>query len=495
MVTVTRSDRDGRTTINDQALKPEYLNENLPCYHCDEFREVLPLLNVSQDIYEGQTRWIKDGMITDFSRAYKYLPKEEAEGGIPYANRLLRSLFSNFYQPTIQGFAGLLSQYQLTAEVPESIRENLKNINLQGANLRAFLSDLDEVSMRDGFVGVLVEYPKRPEIRSREEEQRIGLRPYFCKIERRDIINWSVSYGLDGALRLDMVVIRRKIARQKGTYGRECVEQFWVMQPGEYQIYEINGEGSDKAAVPIGDPVEVFNAKGDRLSYIPLVFYPIDKQDPFHLHPPLYDLALTNISHYQIYSEYREVLYKCNLPVPVRKGMPQGDLQAPLTIGPNSVVDVPEDGDFYFAEPTGSAIASTRTAIVDLETNMLRRSLSFFGQTGGMTNEEATLRSTQTKSTLTQMATDKESSVEQMFQIWSDWTGEGTGGGIVIDKSLLRSPLSAQAIQIYSSLVTQGQIDYQTFYEILKEGQALPEQIDVLTVMERSGRVRLDEDV
>ncbi|NER93615.1 MAG: DUF4055 domain-containing protein [Symploca sp. SIO1B1] len=478
-VTVKRQDLNGGTA-NPQVLKPEYYDPDLPCYHHPSLISLLPILNEVEDCYTGITAWFKGGRIIDGYKASCYLPQAEKEPDTAYINRLKRSRWVNFFRRTIDGFSGLLTDFELSSDNPKSTQDNLEDVDMQGASLRAFLSTADEIALRDGFCGILVEYPKRPEITSAADELAYPLRPYFCLIERRDIVNWSVVNN-----RLESLVVRRCTTEPEGRYSTKEVEQFWVMTPGYYQVFEIREVDQENRVVILVDEVELRSPNGEVFSEIPIVFYPINTINPFASLPPLHDLALDNIAHYQEWSDYREVRYKCNLPVPVREGM-ISDPPAPLTIGPNTVVDLPMGGKFYFAEPTGVAIASTRQAIIDLEAEMLRRSLSFFGNNLNMTATEVELRSAQTKSGLFQMAADKESAVQSLFRLWTNWTGEENIGGISVNRSILKAPLSPQAVQVFANLVVGGLLDHQTFWEILNEGGVLPESATVQDLVKRS---------
>ena len=68
---------------------------------------------------------------------------------------------------------------------------------------------------------------------------------------------------------------------------------------------------------------------------------------------PLAGLADLSIQHFQLRSDLAELIHKLSMPVPVRKGASTDALgrPAPLTIGPNSAIDLPVEGDFFFAEP------------------------------------------------------------------------------------------------------------------------------------------------
>jgi hypothetical protein len=123
-----------------------------------------------------------------------------------------------------------------------------------------------------------------------------------------------------------------------------------------------------------------------------------------------------------------------NMPVPVRKGAKplapqvpgQPPVFPPLVIGPNSVVDIPVDADFFFAEPSGNAIASSQADIEKLESAMDRVSLSAMSGIGdaAKTATESMLNAAQSQSVLSGMARRKESAVQAVFADWVDYTGE-----------------------------------------------------------------------
>ncbi|MEO1522887.1 MAG: DUF4055 domain-containing protein [Cyanobacteria bacterium J06633_2] len=473
----TRISTDGSRTES----QGEHTNDaSLPSYQCMAYRKFAPLLETSMDVYEGITAWVVNDEVIDSHKACRYLPQEEKESDDAYRNRLLRSLFINFYRPAITGFSGLLSDFELNQDIHPSLTQYEDNVDLQGNSITAFFASTDKAVMRDGFVGVLIEFPEGRVDDAGQEAAAGDRRPYLILVERSNIINWR--WSTDGAY-LEQLTIRRVEVRQEDRFGEKEVTVYQVWTPGRYEIWEQEEDGD----------VEFVSESTFSLSFIPFVPYSVSEANPFESRPPLYDLALQNIAHYQELSDDREVRHKCNLPVPVRKGyMGAGGINQsgnpPLVIGPNSVVDVPPDGDFYFREPSGVAIASNRTAIMDLEERMLKEALSFFGGEGiERTAREVELRSSQTRASLSLLAHYKESAVQRIFKVWSLWmNSDQFDGGITINKSLLSSPLEPSAIQVFSNLVTLGQLPVETFWQILKEGKRLPKSIDVDELVNQS---------
>jgi hypothetical protein len=425
-----------------QPAHPPANNSKLPSFQHPLYNAVL------EDLV-----WVGD--VWDELRNCKavYLPQEEKEPHKAYANRLNRTQFDDRFTSAVKGHAGLLSDFVLSDEVPETVRTFEKNCDRQGNSLKTFLTEADETVLRDGGCGILVEYPTEPKdeagnplIASAADEQVFALRPYLVLIDRRNIINWEIKYR-NGQPHINFVVLRETRFVPKDLFGSEQKTCYRILFPGRFQVWEmrmVQGEWK----------TELVEEGVTNLDRVPLVWYSISENKPFQAAPPFMNLARLNIEHYQKRSSLNEVLHKCNLPVPVRKGFIKNiqDLLKPiarLVIGPNSVVDIPHDGDFYFAEPTGNAIAATQADIVKLETSMDRISLAFI--TGGDAQKTATevmLHTAQTQATLMGMAGRKRSAVEQIFDLWREYTGEAAGGSIEVNAKVLQLPPNPQDVQL-----------------------------------------------
>jgi MFS superfamily sulfate permease-like transporter len=90
------------------------------------------------------------------------------------------------------------------------------------------------------------------------------------------------------------------------------------------------------------------------------------------------------------------------LPVPVRRGalLMDGQTPPPLVIGPNSVVDVPVDGDFRFAEPTGSSLQQQQEHLRLIEELINNETLAFMSGQEAVTATQARLQAGQVRTLL-----------------------------------------------------------------------------------------------
>ena len=421
--------------------QPPTDDPNLPSFLEQEYLDVADDLELVLDCWNSLKK-----------RLGLYLAQEEYEPTRAYTNRLGRTRFDNRFKPTITGHAGLLSDFQLTDDAPATLTKAAENIDLQGNDIVTFWQQLDELVLRDGGVGILVDYPTEDDsIESNGDLLKSGRRPYLIAVDRRNILNWNVDI-IAGVPTIKRVTIREFRKVRDGLFGSKLETRYRVLEPGAYYVYtmEEGDSGWIKTLVEEGE-----TALPDS---VPLTWYTITGGELFSGKPAFLNLAGLNIEHLQKRSSLNEVLWKCNMPVPVRRGLVKSaadilkGLIPKLVIGPNSVIDVPTDGDFHFAEPRGTAIEATQTDILKLEGAMDRESLAFLsGGDAEKTATEIIVDSAQTSCSLKGMARRKESAFQQVATCWGLYTKEKpptAGAGIKVADNVLIAPATAQDAQL-----------------------------------------------
>ncbi|MCC5640626.1 DUF4055 domain-containing protein [Nostoc sp. CHAB 5844] len=335
--------------------------------------------------------------------------------------------------------------------------------------------------------------PEDPNINSQADLLASDRHPYLVLIDRRDILNWR-TIKVNGKSVLVQITIREIHSLADGDFGEKEAIYYRVLRPGEYFVFQIV-EGNTGEAQTI-----LIEQGTTSLDSIPLVYYSVTESQLFAAKAPFLNLAKLNIEHYQKRSQLGEVLRKCNLPVPVRKGLIRtvDDLKKvpPLVIGPNSVLDIPNDGDFFFAEPSGSAIAASREDLKDLEAAMDRMTLDFL--TSGdhqKTATEVVLDSTKTSANLKGVARRKESAMQQVFGFWVQYTGEIQGGSIAMDEDLLSMPITPEQVDKLESLATGGFISQRTLLLLLQRGKVLPRQFDIDEEVATTEQVQPEDEI
>lgn len=416
----------------------------------------------------------------------KYLPKEHREPQVAYKNRLGRARFDNRFAPTIRANAGLLGSYSLHSDTPESITQHLSSIDGTGTDLKTFLTGLDQKALRDGGVGVMVEQHQPVDddgqpLDNAAQFAAAQIRPYLVAVDRRDILSFSYMVSSSGAVQITRVVIRELRRIDDGLYGSRLEQLYRVLYTGGWEVQQLRKVGNSWTASVIEQGLT-------NLDQIPFCWYTLTGDKPFEGDLSFLNLAELNIEHFQKRSGLNEVLHKCNLPVPVRRGFigKFTDLLSDafkklggVALGPNTLLDIPKDGDFFFAEPSGSAISATQDDIERLEKAMDRVSLASL--TGGevqRTATEAMLDAAQAEAVLSNMAARKASCVERMFMLWGLYTGDPLRGGIEMQQSVLQMPPAAADVQTILDAMGM-QISHRLGLQMLLAINWLPAHTDI----------------
>ena len=203
-------------------------------------------------------------------------------------------------------------------------------------------------------------------------------------------------------------------------------------------------------------------------------------------------LADLSIQHFQMRSDLGELLHKCAMPVPVRKGAPIGvdGKPAPLVLGPNTAVDLPsEGGDFGFAEPTGKSLERHQSEITHVEQLMDRSSLNFLYGANVKTATEASLRASQVASSVAALTRNKAAMFGVIMRLWAWYAGETSSitaeSGLAINDSLMSKPLEASEVAQLVNLYNNELMSRQTVLDELQRGGVLDPDLVISDEIER----------
>lgn len=431
---------------------------------------------------KGKTKPIKE----------KYLAQEPAEPRAAYQSRLDRSTYTPIYRDSIRAYAGLLNRFQLI-DVPDSLEDSEKNIDLQGESIQSFWNRCDERALRDGGVFIMVDMTPEEGESNFLDEQNSGRRPYLMMIDRINVINWSIEY-IGGRERVNHATIRQFRQRTiPGTYGVELDAVYHVLRPNLVETYRLEKRGRTWVQIKEREIVTSIPA-------VPLVWY--GATDPHFAQGdlPLNGLAELSVQHFQMRSDLQELLHKCAMPVPVRTGAkigPDGK-PVPLILGPNTAVDLDsEGGKFEFAEPSGRSLERHQAEIVHLESLMDRSGLNFLYGANIKTATEASLRASQVASQVASLVRNKTAAFNTVMRLWAAYSGEldqiRPESGIAINDSLINRPLGASEIAQLVNLYSQGILSKRTVLDELQRGGILDPDLKIDEEMERVEEDHSDE--
>jgi hypothetical protein len=462
---------------------------SLVSYHRPELVKLLPQL---EQAYDCWTLLNADGL---GAAKGKYLHKEPAEPNPAYAARLDRSTYTPIYRDSIRSYAGLLGRFQVI-DAPPSMRNNDDNVDLQGSSMQSFLTRTDEMALRDGGAFVMVDMMPENGADNFFDQMNDGRHPYFISVSRCDVINWRVGYER-GRESIEQVTIRqlRSMPNPDGQYGSNVEPIYYVLTPGKVETYRLVKADASRWS----------NSKIDEMAtslpIVPVVWYGATTTRFAQGDLPMDGLADLSIQHFQMRSDLSELLHKCAMPVPVRKGAPIGPdgRPAPLVLGPNTAVDLSvESGDFFFAEPTGKSLERHQDEIKHIEALMDRSSLNFLYGANVKTATEASLRASQVSSSVSALIRNKTSMFTTLMRLWAWYAGEQSSitaeSGLAINDSLISKPIEASEMAQLVNLYSNELMSRRTLLEELQRGGVLDPDLVVEEEIERIEEDKVEKE-
>lgn len=459
---------------------------SLVSYHRPELIDLLPGLELALDC------WHLLDTNGRGSAKKKYLSQEPAEPRKAYEARLERSTYTPIYRDSIRAYAGLLNRFQL-ADVPNSLTANESNVDLQGSSIQSFWNRCDELAIRDGGVYVMVDMmPDQTDSSNFLDQQNDGRHPYLIQVERKDVINWVVEYS-GGREYVQRATIRQiKSMPDPRGYGIILQPFYYVLRPGFVEEFTLEMRDSKWIQVKTSEMATT-------LPIVPLIWYGASTSKFAQGDIPMNGLAELSIQHYQMRSDLTELLHKCAMPVPVRKGAPTGvdGRAAPLILGPNTAVDLPaEGGEFNFAEPTGRSLERHQSEISHIEMLMDRSGLNFLYGANIKTATEASLRASQIASQVASLVRNKVSAFNTVIKLWAAYAGESKAltpeSGIVLNDSLINRPIDPSGIAQLVNLHNAGLLSSETVLSELQRGGILDPD---LKINEEISRIKSEDNM
>jgi hypothetical protein len=298
-----------------------------------------------------------------------YLPKHDAETEARYAQRLNGNFLHNGTAAALANtVSGPFSEpVVLSEDMPDSIRNLMDNIDLQGNNIDVFARQWFEKSVAKAFCHVLVDFPRVAPvptgvIRTLADDNKAALRPYMTIVAPENLF-FAYAEDVNGVETLKQVRIMEEVVSLDG-FKEVCTKQIRVYMPGMVEIYREFEITKDKTEWRRVDGYEM------SLTEIPIVTCYMDKAGLMVGKPPLTDTADMNVRHWQSNSDQIIALTASRFPMLAFIGLEE-DATNETTIGPYQAFKMSNpQGKIEYIQHNGSAIAAGQAELLSLEQRM-----------------------------------------------------------------------------------------------------------------------------
>lgn len=381
----------------------------------------------------------------------QYMPKWPNEDNDSYKERLATATLLPAYEETINQNIGrvLAAPIVLSEETPPEVVEITTDVDMEGSRLDVWAQQFFSIALQYGLAHALVDYPRvdLEVVKTKSDEKKLGARPYVTMLNPRQVIGWK-SETKGGKTYLTELRVKEIITVDGDDFGQTKVEQIRHIMPRKVVIYRRNkgNNGSD-----VWVPHEEWKTSRDD---IPLVTLYTKRTGFMRGSPPLLNLAILNIKHWQSQSEQDNILHVARVPLLVAYGLNDG---AELTIGSSSATkfDDKTKAGLEYVEHTGSAIGAGKESIADLEQQMRQAGAKLIkgDNTSTKSVEQTNEEKMQENSPLYTMAISLEDALDNILQIFAEYKGLQSGGNVDVRTEL---EISDKEINSTAALAVQA---------------------------------------
>lgn len=375
----------------------------------------------------------------------KYLPQFPAEQDAVYDVRVSTATLFNVYSKTEKTMSGLVFKGE-----PDTSKLNidaaiLENFDNKGTPFTEFARDVFAKAF-DGAVAILVDAPNPPEgVETLEDVNRLGIRPYAVIYPQSEVINWRYEVNpISKATELTLIVLHEETNEPNGDFGWAEVERYRVFRKDlatGVVSWELWREDENKAD---NDPNKFILEGGPGV--LPLTQIPVAIMGDLCNEPPMLDLALLNIKHFQKESNFDNLEWLAAVPMPFAKGR---DTKNPVIVAPDAFLDLPADGDCGWMQIDSEGFASLRESLSMLVDQMSLLGLSMLADKAAkvdLTATEALLKNIGETAELRIMAQELKDALEEACMFMGQYLGQGAdnAGEITLNTAWAQAEEAAQ---------------------------------------------------
>lgn len=421
----------------------------------DEYNEHYQDWEMCEDAAKGE-RAIHNGGTT-------YLPKLAEEGDDDYKARVARTPFFNATKQTITALHGMLFGKPAAFDKPAGLDAYLGDIDLDGTTFDELAEKCGRQLLEAGRVCLLVDHPPGVPGETVAQAEARGIRPSIKLYEAENFTNWKYSRVNNRSQ-----LVRAVLCEEDEEHG-EVYRELLLEDSGGYiqRVWKIEKTTGEQTQV---GPDIVPLMSGAPLTFIP--FYPIGCG-----HPPLLDLAMMNIHHYQVSADYEHGCHLSGLPTGFISGHAKQAGDPSIYVGGPVFNLLPRpEAKAYFVEVTGK-FEALRTNLQDKQAMMavLGARMLETQRPGVEAAETAAIHRKGEESQLGTIARQLNQGLTKALVTFCEWARLGAGVSYSLPTDYATLGLTAQELTAVVGAWQAGAVSGQARFDYLKRRNFYPE--------------------
>jgi hypothetical protein len=372
--------------------------------------------------YYNQVEAIIDGINCVRDGKEIYLPKFPKEDADDYKYRNSCGTMTNVYRDIVESLSSkpFAQEVKITkGETPE-IAAIVENINGRGDHMHVFLGETFFRGINSAIQWILIDYPTveidpNAPPRSREDEKKLGLRPYWVQVRAKDVLQVKTQ-NITGVEELAYVRVWEASDRVRVFDKRTGTTVFRIYtKDAKTSKWRLSGGGVVTINVIPMVPFQTGRRKGSTWQF----------------YPPMRDAADLQIESYQAESGLKYARTLTAYSMLGANGIqpdldPEGKAK-PVHMGPNTVLYAPPNGDGTAGEWVRLVADAAGIKILMDDVKARHEQMREIGrqpltaQSGNVTRISAAFAATKANSAVSAWAFGLKDAAEQALKITNLW--------------------------------------------------------------------------
>ncbi|MBT2244566.1 DUF4055 domain-containing protein [Sphingobium sp. BHU LFT2] len=387
---------------------------------------------------------------------------------------------------THEGLIGMINRKPATMTAPAALEPILETITATGMTVDDLAEEVLSEILITNFVGLLVDHPASTAGLNAANAIAKGFRPFVAVYRAESILEVTPA----------VIENKLKVVRVRLKDDEDTVRELALVD-GKYQVIihrRVGGEWlADAPVVPL--------KRGQPLDAIPFVLATTKARKFEPQKAPLDDVVITNLDHYNVQAQHSLTRLMTCIPMIKVKGVADPSMDPdskhkPIRAVPGTVIYLPVvegvDADAEWMKNDAPAIGDIRQTALDLKEDMSQEGLRIIASEKNASEAAEThaIRRASENSRTASLARIVSRKIEEALIIVADWVGVTGELSYALSTDFLPTPMSSQDVAALQGLVAAGLMSKQTMFELLQQGEMIP---DGLTYEEERSRIEEDQ--
>lgn len=393
----------------------------------------------------------------------KYLPRQPREDTEDWRYRLDTATLYPAFERTVEILAAkpFTKPLQPGKDTPERMLPWLESVDVvgrKGRNLHSFAASICQDAIAYGFAGILVDYPKAGNLKTKAEEIAAGVRPYFVQIKVENILGW-LPHDANSVDELTQLRLLECASVPDGEYNTKQIEQVRVLGRGTWQTWRKSDKGEKKW--------ELYGEGTTTLKTIPFVPVYGKRKGFMCAVSPMLALAEQNKDHWRESSDQRDSVRFCRKRMVVLIGV--SDDSDSITVGSDYAMRLPTGADAKIIQGSAESVKIGRDEIDALEEQMRQAGSEMLViRPGKITATQTASENQGNLCALQQVAHDLDDALNTALQLMAEWVGEAEGGHVSVYKDFGAATLAEASADLLFKATVAGEMSRQSLHEELQ---------------------------